>query len=35
VRDDEAGYGSKPETRAEVETALAAAMSAFPKHEAW
>jgi metal-responsive CopG/Arc/MetJ family transcriptional regulator len=35
VRDYEAGYGAKPETRAEVEAALAAAMGAFGKHEEW
>lgn len=35
VRDYEAGYGAKPETRAEVEAALATAMGAFAKDEEW
>jgi metal-responsive CopG/Arc/MetJ family transcriptional regulator len=35
VRGYEAGYGAKPEIRAEVELALAAAMAAFAKDEEW
>ena len=35
VRDYEAGYGARPETRAEVETALATALGAFTQDDEW